>query len=164
MVPTKFQQYSMARVRPNRGGCHKAALYLACKHGRHLPQVLGLGFGKGEGTLTDTLKYKLSTGDRSQTCDGCYCPVLVLGRFPSPEGDTVVVTFLPKSTGFGAFINCQGAALAPFHRCVGRGRSGPRHSWGFPHIHWGFQPSSAFPNPTEGCAVMNNICIAWMGM
>lgn len=74
------------------------------------------GFGKGEDALMDTLTYKLLTSGRSDTCDGCHHPVLVLRKLPSQEGDTVVVTFLPKSTGFGALINCQGAALAPFDR------------------------------------------------
>lgn len=54
MVPTKIQQYSMAWMRPNRDGCHETALHLARCNERHLPRVLGLGFGKGEGTLTDT--------------------------------------------------------------------------------------------------------------
>lgn len=73
----------------------------------------------------------------------------------------MVVTFLPKSAGFGAFINCQAAVLAPFHSFIGRGCRGAQHSWGLSHVHPGFQPSS---NPTEGCTDVNNIYIAQMGM
>lgn len=42
--------------------------------------------------------------------------------------------------------------------------TGPQCSWGLPHIHLSFQLSSAFPNPAEGRAVMNDIYIDCMGM
>lgn len=149
MVPAEFQQYTMAWVTPDRGGCHETAFNLGVR----------FGFGKGE----DTLKYKLPASGRSETCDGYHCPVLVLRKLPSPEGDTVVVTFLPKSAGFGALINCQGDALAPFNRYVGRGCCGPLCSSWLPHVQPSFPPSS-FPNPMEGCTVINNIYTACIGM
>lgn len=156
MVPAEFQQYPMVWVTPDRGGCHETAFHLAC------PDVR-FGFGKGEDTLMGTLKYKLPARGRSETCDGYHCPVLVLRKLPSPEGDTVVVTFLPKSTGFGALITCHGDALAPFNSYIGRGCCGPRCSSWLPHVQPGFQPSS-FPNPMEGCTVIKNIYTACMGM
>lgn len=59
--------------------------------------MLGLGFGMDEAILIDAFKYELPTSDISENCDGCHRPVLAPGRLLSTEGDTVVVTFLPKS-------------------------------------------------------------------
>lgn len=69
-----------------------------------------------------------------------------------------------------SYSNLQDFALLlivrelPRSRFTIRGPCGPLCCWGLPHVHQGFQPSSAYPNPAEGCALMNNICIAWMGM